>query len=327
MFGSTADIMNRTAAVLAGATGMHRYRRCVGLRSRRRSVPVAMFDAATNRWADVDAGGAVDRDELNLATFNIWFNDYFAEQRYLAIADLLSQDMPDVMVFQEVTPAGLAVFLAQPWIREHYVHAAATGDELGNYGMLMLSRLPLSRATYTPLRTRLARGFLCAELSINGSAQVICSVHLESGRAASRLRARQLRRIFRALNGAENAVVLGDFNMRDAENDRITPPYCDLWPALRPDDDGFTEDTSINLMRLDSKNKHRHVRFDRVLLKGPGWSATDIDLVGTEPISGAHPRVFPSDHFGVLCRLTRRPAADASQPRRRRWQPWRARPR
>jgi tyrosyl-DNA phosphodiesterase 2 len=286
-----------------------------------------MFDAATNRWTDIDAGGAVDRDELNLATFNIWFNDYFAEQRHLAIAELLSRDMPDVMVFQEVTPAALTVFLAQPWIREHYVHAAVTGDELGNYGMLMLCRLPVNRVTYTRLRTRLARGFLCAELTINGSAQVICSVHLESGKAASRLRAWQLRRIFRTLKGAENAVLLGDFNMRDAENEWITPPYCDLWPALRPHDYGFTEDTSINLMRLDSKNKHRQVRFDRALLKGPGWAATSIDLLGTEPISSAHPRIFPSDHFGVLCRLTRGPAVAASRPRRRRWQPWRARPR
>ena len=83
----------------------------------------------------------------------------------------------------------------------------------------------------------------------------------------------------------------------------ITEPYVDLWPALRPSDDGFTEDTSINLMRYDSKNKHRHVRFDRVLLRGDGWDATGIDLLGTEPISPSLPRVFPSDHFGVRCRL------------------------
>ena len=71
---------------------------------------------------------------------NIWFNTFFADQRYRAIAQLLSRDMPDVMVFQEVTPAPLAFFLAQPWIREHYRCAAVTGGDLGNYGMLMLSR-------------------------------------------------------------------------------------------------------------------------------------------------------------------------------------------
>ena len=57
-----------------------------------------------------------------MATYNIWFNDSYAERRYRAIADVLSRDMPDVMVFQEVTPVALAVFLAQPWI------GTATGE-------------------------------------------------------------------------------------------------------------------------------------------------------------------------------------------------------
>jgi hypothetical protein len=45
------------------------------------------------------------------------------------------------------------------------------------------------------------------------------------------------------------------------------------------------------------------VRGDRVLLKGTGWRAASIELLGTTPISPALPRVFPSDHFGVACRL------------------------
>ena len=90
----------------------------VRLLRRRRSVPVETFDAATGQWTDVDAANAVDRDELTLSTFNIWNDSKHAEQRYLAIAELLSRRTPDVMVFQEVTPAALDVFLAQPWIRD-----------------------------------------------------------------------------------------------------------------------------------------------------------------------------------------------------------------
>jgi tyrosyl-DNA phosphodiesterase 2 len=187
---------------------------------------------------------------------------------------------------------------------------------------LMLSRLPLSRVTYIPLPTRLARGFLLAEFSINGRSQIIGSVHLESGKLRSRLRARQLRSIRRAVRSADDAVLLGDFNMRDTENARIVAPYRDVWPTLRPNDDGFTEDTSINHMRFDMKFKHRHVRFDRVLLKGPAWRAASIDLLGTEPVSPARPRVFPSDHFGVRCRLVRATPASGVPPeagRRRSW--------
>lgn len=286
------------------------------MRSRRRSVRVGSFDVLSQRWVDGGGAAPVARDELVVATFNVWFSDFHAEARYRAIADVLARKMPDVMVFQEITPAALAVFLAEPWIRVRYRRAEVTGGDLGNYGMLMLSRLPIANVTYTRLPTNLARGFMTAQLDSGGRPLTVVALHLESGKAAVGLRARQLGQVFRALRRTENAVVLGDFNMRDSENGRICEPYRDVWPMLRPDDDGFTEDTSVNLMRLDSKNKQRHVRFDRVLLKGGGWAPTDVELLGTEPISGELPRVFPSDHFGVLCRLKPRPMADSARPQR-----------
>ncbi|OBA85945.1 endonuclease [Mycobacteriaceae bacterium 1482268.1] len=245
-------------------------------------------------------------DELTLTTYNVWNDTKYDKERYLTIAQLLSRSSPDVMVFQEVTPTASDVLLSQDWIRGRYFCAAVVGGDAGDYGMVMLSRLPISRVTYARLPWSDRRGFLQAELPLNGGVTVVCCLHLDSGKASARLRGWQLRRIFRDLRGAEDAVVLGDFNMRDAENARIGAPYRDVWPALRPGEDGFTEDTSENLMLADMKDKHRHVRFDRVLLKGEQWAATNIELLGTEPIADDLPRVFPSDHFGVECRLTRR---------------------
>jgi endonuclease/exonuclease/phosphatase family metal-dependent hydrolase len=253
--------------------------------------------------SDTDLEGSAHRGELTITTYNVWNDSKHAEQRYLSIASVLRRRDPDIMVFQEVTPAAYDVLLSQDWIRDGYSRAAVVGAEAGNYGMLLLSRLPLSRATYTRLPSRQSRGFLQAELALNGATMAICCIHLDSGKSSAHLRGWQLRRIFRALRTAKDAVVLGDFNMRDAENRRIAAPYCDVWPKLRPDEDGFTEDTSINLMRYDLKDKHRHVRFDRVLLKGDRWTATDIELLGQEPITDDLPRVFPSDHFGVECLL------------------------
>lgn len=270
-----------------------------------RNVPVAAFDPNAGGWTEIHAGGAVERDELTLTTFNIWFNASYAQERYAAIVGLLSRDVPDVMVFQEVTPAALTQILAQPWIREHYLRAAVVGGRAGNYGMLMLSRVRVTRVSYRRVPILLSRGVLRAEFTLNNQALVVCCVHLDSGTSAARRRGWQLSAIFRSLRSADNAVILGDFNMRDHENERIPPPYCDIWPALRPDDDGFTEDTSINHMRFDMKNKHRHVRFDRILVKGPAWAPASIELLGTDPVSSALPRVFPSDHFGVRCRLVR----------------------
>jgi endonuclease/exonuclease/phosphatase family metal-dependent hydrolase len=275
----------------------------VRLLRRRRIVAVRRFDATSGDWMDAGIANPAVRDELTVATFNIWFDDYHAEQRYLAIADLLRKRDPDVIVLQEVTSAAFELFLDQEWVRDGYLSVSAVGGDTGNYGMLMLSRVPIARATYSRLPSRQTRGFLEAELALDGTRQIVCCLHLDSGKSSARLRGWQLRRVFRALRAADDAVVLGDFNMRDAENRRITAPYCDVWPALRPADDGFTEDTSINLMRLDARDKKRQVRFDRVLLKGTLWRATDIELLGTQPISPELPRVFPSDHFGVACRL------------------------
>ena len=273
---------------------------------RRRRIPAKAFDATTGAWADIESAGSVDRDELALSTYNIWFDSLHVERRHLAIADLLSMRSPDVMAFQEVTPAALDVFLAQPWVRDGYRCVAVVGHDVGNYGLLMLSRLPICRSQLYAVAHRQRRGFLQVEFGLNDSRLVVCCIHLDSGKSSARLRGWQLRRIFGALKTAEDAVVLGDFNMRDTENARIAAPYSDVWPALRPSEDGFTEDTSTNLMRYDMKDKHRHVRFDRVLVKGRRWSAADIELLGAEPIAAELPRVFPSDHFGVECLLTSR---------------------
>ncbi|MEX7470681.1 endonuclease/exonuclease/phosphatase family protein [Mycobacterium adipatum] len=270
------------------------------------TVPVLRFDPGRQRW-NTERGNRTrcDAERLALSTYNIWFNEEHADQRHRAIADLLAREALDIMVFQEVTPAARAVFLQQPWIREHYRSAAVVGGRRGNYGMLLLSRIPVDRVSYTRLPTRLSRGYLTAQLTVNGERLIVVGVHLESGKASAPLRARQLGLICGSVRNAENAVVLGDFNLRDGENGILPADYRDVWPMLRPGEPGYTEDTTINHMRFDMKDKHRHVRFDRVLTKGDSWFAESVDLLGREPISPALPRVFPSDHFGVRCVLRR----------------------
>ena len=271
---------------------------------RRQAVQIGAFDTAAGRWRHTVPDRGVPRDTLTLATFNVWFDECHAENRYQAIADILERKAPDVMVFQEITEPALNVLLGQHWIRTRYLRAAVVGRRTGNYGHLMLSRVPIRRAVYVRIPTDAQRGVLRAEVDVGGQPLVVGSVHLDSGKASAGLRERQLRNVFRDFARTPDAVLLGDFNMRDDENSLITPPFEDVWPRLRRYEPGYTEDTSINLMRLDSTGKERQVRFDRVLTKG-GWHATRIDLLGTEPISPKLPRVFPSDHFGVVCRVER----------------------
>ena len=272
----------------------------------RRPVPVPVQRFASGRWRDTRPRPVdTQRDRLSLATYNIWFNDLHARRRYRAIADALATRPPDIMAFQEVTEPALDVLLAQPWIREHYLSAAVSGGRIGNYGMLLLSRIPVDRVTYTRLPTRLSRGYLTARFTIAGRPLTVIGLHLESGKAAAQVRDRQLRQIVDSVRGHRDVAIMGDFNLRDAENGILPADYRDVWPALHPDEPGFTEDTTINHMRYDMKDKHRHVRFDRVLLKGEHWTPQAMTLLGREPIAADLPRVFPSDHFGVRCTLAR----------------------
>lgn len=270
----------------------------------RRRLAVARFDAGRG-WVDGEPDDVrVDVDELTVATFNVWNKTAFAERRYRAIADLLAHDPPDVMVFQEVTAAAQAVLLGQPWVRESYRCVGVVGGRIRGYGMLMLSRLPITAATFRRLPSRRRRSYVYADLALHDHVLRVCSVHLESGKDGAWLRGWQLRRVFSA-TPVSDALILGDFNMRDGEDSWLSPAYRDVWPVLRPADPGYTEDSSTNPMLRDSKKKPRQLRFDRVLVKGDRWVPSQIEMLGTEPIAPELPRVFPSDHFGLRCRVRR----------------------
>ena len=105
----------------------------------------------------------------------------------------------------------------------------------------------------------------------------------------------------------EAYILMGDFNLCSSwtvENRLIEEHYLDLWPAIRRDQPGYTEDTSTNRMRLLAKGKHKHVRFDRILMRSPVWRPRSIGLLGTQPISDELPDVFPSDHFGLTATIS-----------------------
>ncbi len=272
------------------------------------------FDAALGKWILNHASpeDTHKRDRLTLATFNIWFGAYYTRERYQAIANLLAVHQPDFIALQEVTPPALEMFLGQAWIREGYFTTDMDGSTLSEYGVLILSRLPLNRITLMPLPSFMGRCLLLVETEINGVPLEVGTVHLESKRISARMRGLQLKKIFHFLKGMPNVILMGDFNFCASwykENNRIDPAYHDVWEVLRDDEPGYTEDTAINRMRDLIKGKHKQVRFDRILFKGfardSGWAATSIDLLGTQPIASELPDVFPSDHFGLLAAFQR----------------------
>lgn len=129
----------------------------------------------------------------------------------------------------------------------------------------------------------------------------VATVHLESLDAFAEARAAQLRVIQPALAAAsEDVVVVGDFNF-DAEaaieTAALDPSFVDVWPALRPDEPGYSVDPERNAMRLPSAGVPARRRIDRALVRAARWRPEAIEPIGTLPIDGDG--TFVSDHFGL----------------------------
>lgn len=261
------------------------------------------FDRLTGEWAPAPPEDQA-QTRLICVTFNIWFGSFYKEERAAAMIDLLEQCDADVIALQEVTPPFLKLLRNSAWVRAGYALSDALGATVQPYGVLLLTRATPRRLALERLPSLQGRHLLVADLELNGQTTSVATVHLESQRDSVRLREIQLQRIFPALAAAPHAVLMGDLNFCASwseENDLLDPAYRDAWGAVHGDAPGYTEDTAINLMRLQQKGKPKQVRFDRVLLRSerPGWRPESIRLLGAAPIAPELPHVFPSDHFGL----------------------------
>jgi tyrosyl-DNA phosphodiesterase 2 len=266
------------------------------------------YDAIAKKWTGAArAGHETHTSTLRVVTFNTWFEDLRWELRHTALLAILKKCDADVIVLQKVIMRLLDKILATEWIQDQYqyVRSGFQLDREPIHGLILLSRQPIVNAQLYSLPTTMGRGLLVAKMQINSEAFSFATVHLESNDNADR-RAEQLRKIFVALNNSPNVVLAGDFNFcssQHEENDRLNPQYLDTWGYLRPNESGFTQDTKANQMLFQARGQTRQVRIDRVLLRQSSnrtWEPNFIQLLGTEAISSDEPKVFPSDHFGLL---------------------------
>ena len=252
------------------------------------------------RWgpALAPSAPAVPPALLTLLTWNVWFGRHKLAARGAALLEEISWRVPDVIALQEVTAELLELVLAHPFIRAGYQVSDATGATFERYGVLLLSRLPMTRLAVLPLPSAMGRRLLVGTLS-NGL--TIGTVHLESTAECAAERAQQLRLIQPALEEmGPDFVLMGDMNFApDAMLERgvLSPALVDVWAALHPTVPGFTVDSQRNAMRRRFDDDPVGRRIDRVFLHG-GWRAQGISLTGVEAID-ARAGTFVSDHFGL----------------------------
>lgn len=264
------------------------------------SQSLAQWEPSAARWAS--AG-----HELSIATWNVWFGEYGFEERSGALLTEIEKLRPDIIGLQEVTPRLLRIIAQCKWVRKMYTLSEVRPGAMGDYGCLLLSRIPLRGVRKIALPSEMNRYALVTDIVSDNGTFTLVTIHLESTKSGHVVRGQQLQKLFDELEKVSPVVILGDFNFCSTdreENARLDSRYFDLWPMLRPDEPGFTEDTVINSMRLAQTGKGKQVRYDRILLRDDSdqWRACSIELLGTKELE---PELFVSDHFGLIAKLER----------------------
>eukprot|EP01102_Stenamoeba_stenopodia_P009070 TRINITY_DN2658_c2_g1_i1.p1 TRINITY_DN2658_c2_g1~~TRINITY_DN2658_c2_g1_i1.p1 ORF type:complete len:418 (+),score=128.59 TRINITY_DN2658_c2_g1_i1:116-1369(+) len=153
-------------------------------------------------------GETTPQTRLRFVTFNVWFDDYFKEERALGLLDMIQKLDPHFICFQECTQTFLEIVKNQPWIYNHYALSDSVGSTIHPYGVLMLSKLPVRKFYKYKFKTSMGRRLLLAEVlyNVNGGQTKKLSVstaHLESLKEAQS-RIRQLEVVFNTLNALKS---------------------------------------------------------------------------------------------------------------------------
>lgn len=260
--------------------------------------PYVLVDGA---WRPAPVAAAVAPHDVRVLTWNTWFGEHRFAARTAALLRELDARRPDVICLQEVTQPLLDALLDEPWVRHGYQLTDVVLDQ--RYDVVVLSRLPVAAVRALALPTQMGRRLRVVELACG---LTVATVHLESKRESIAPRAAQLRVIQPYLAAlAADAVLVGDMNFKpddEVETGALDPSFVDAWPALRPDDPGYTADSELNLMRLATKpTPPSRKRIDRVFVRATRWRPAAIELVGTAPIDDD--ATFVSDHFGLEASL------------------------
>jgi len=261
------------------------------------------YSRSAQRWLPKRErpGALLSLDGFSILTLNVWFEEHaFAARRDATIA-LIENTCPDFVVLQEVTKPFLDALLSSEVLRESFTLTMNQLPKDKRYDVIVLSQLPVSSASVTPLSSGMGRNVCMVQVATQVPL-VVAGTHLESGRQLSGARLVQIEESVRILGGHPQVVWAGDFNS-DAgspEDQQIqSQGFVDAWPLLHQEP-GLTRDSVRNTM-LAKLGEVKAARLDRLYVKG-GFVPTRIELAGTEPIA---PDVFPSDHFGVLASFAR----------------------
>jgi len=253
--------------------------------------------------------------ELTVATLNIWHDAGPWWLRSELIQAELERLEADLVGLQEVLGygegRGQAEQLAAP-LGYEVVYAAACRRPDGDlFGNALLSRLPVRRRATVALPADGVepRSLLCALVDTPAGELPVFVTHLAWEPELGAVRARQLAAVLAAIEefvaphpARLPALLLGDFNATPGTEElgALDPGWVDAW-SVAGDGPGVTFDPGNDYARAWEEPPQR---LDYVYLQADGRVCireAETAFAVPTPIDGL--RVWPSDHYGVRCRL------------------------
>ncbi|MFJ6635492.1 RNA repair domain-containing protein [Streptomyces sp. NPDC091376] len=252
--------------------------------------------------------GRAPATALRVLTWNTLWDRYdsdlidTARRRPLLLAALRDADA-DVIALQEVEPELLTMLLDAPWVREAYTLGTdPAGADVGDRGLLLLSRLPVSEAGMHVLGPHKAVTAVVVE-TVWGQVTV-AATHLSSDHSANGAARRDAELVALAEGLASvqgNVLLLGDFN-DGGDVPETTLGMSDAWTEVHGLGDRTpTFDPGRNPLAAVSSLSGRASRLDRVLLRAAGLRVDAATLLGDSP---APDGLYVSDHYGVAADLS-----------------------
>ncbi|MEV2198394.1 poly(A) polymerase [Streptomyces fradiae] len=274
-----------------------------------------VWDAGAGRWVagggasgGGGAGASGGGGGLRVLTWNTLWDRYDGDlidtaRRRPLLLDALRDADADVIALQEAEPALLRLLLAAPWVRERYVLGTdPAGPDVGECGLLLLSRLPVREAAIHVLGPHKAVTAMVvdtgAERPLTVAATHLSSDHSQDGAGRRDAELARLAEGFAAVAG--DLVLVGDFN-DGGDLPETALGMRDAWTeAHGPADRTPTFDPGANPLAAVSSLSGRAARLDRVLLRAERARVDTAELTGREPGPGG---LYVSDHYGVLVDL------------------------
>ncbi|MGW0582742.1 RNA repair domain-containing protein, partial [Streptomyces sp. NPDC002920] len=268
------------------------------------------WDADTGRWAPAEptARAAAGRDRVRVLTWNTLWDRYDShridtDRRRPLLLEALERADADVIALQEVEAGLAAMLLDAAWVRAAYtIGTDPRGRDVDDYGLLLLSRLPVREAALHVLGHHKAVTAVVVDTAsgpLTVAATHLTSDHSTDGPAR---RGAELTRLAEGLAGvADGLVLVGDFNDGGPGPAR-TLGMLDAWTETHgPDDHSPTFDPRVNPLAAVSSLTGRVSRLDRVLVRpGAGPRVTGAALLGDTPAADG---LYISDHYGVAADL------------------------